>query len=588
MEKTKIWEKYQAGRDHHNRVGMYQQVERCHRFYEGDQWHGLKTGGEELPSLNFLKPVCRYQIATVAMNELAIVFSSLSGDEQVSELCDVLTRYAAAQVEKGKLDNKKWSVVKGACITGDHYLYVYDERQPSESVVKELAPSLRHRLIDKDNVYLANEQEPELQRQEWIILAERVPVEQVRRTAKANGLEGELVEQIAADEDLDRPQKIGREVKTGEGKCTSLLYMEKTEEGIRFCRSTQNVVYQPEKTLEGMDVYPLAAMRWEEKHGSARGVGVVERLIPNQIEVNKTLARRALCVKRYGYPTAVIDPTKVTNAGDLNKVGATIKVQNLGTNPITSMIQYLNPAPMSSDAASLEGELVTQSRELEGAGDAATGQVDPTQASGEAIKAARDQSALNLNEQTANFKQFMEDLAIIWYKLWVVYSSAGLEVRYSTDQGGLVQQVLDQQALKNADIDIRIDISPADPYSVLSREMALENALTAGHITFAEYVEALDSQGGVPKEKLKAILDRRETPKGQAAMEQEAAALQAAGLQLPPPLQQLQAGGGIPGGPAAEAVPMAAEQGGALPPELLEMLLTQKGGDANALPQMQV
>ena len=33
---------------------------------------------------------------------------------------------------------------------------------------------------------------------------------------------------------------------------------------------------------------------------------------------------------------------------------------------------------------------------------------------------------------------------------------------------------------------------------------------------------------------------------------------------------------------------MAAEQGGALPPELLEMLLTQKGGDANALPQMQM
>lgn len=568
METTKIWEKYQAGRDHHRRVGMYQQVERCHRFYEGDQWHGLKTGGEELPSLNFLKPVCRYQIATVAMNELAIVFSSLSGDEQVSQLCDVLTRYAAAQIEKGKLDNKKWAVVKGACITGDHYLYVFDDREPSESVVRDLTPGLRHRLVDKDNVYLANEQEPELQRQEWIILAERVPVEQVRRAAEANKIKAELLEQIAADEDLDRPQEAGREVKTGDGKCTSLLYMEKTADGIRFCRSTQNVVYQPERMLEGMDVYPLAAMRWEEKHGSARGVGVVERLIPNQIEVNKTLARRALCVKRYGYPTAVVDPDKVTNPGDLAKVGATIKVRSLGNNPITSMIQYLNPAPMSGDAASLEGELVTQSRELEGAGDAATGQVDPTKASGEAIKAARDQSALNLNEQTANFKQFMEDLAIIWYKLWVVYSGAGMEVQYSDDAGGTVRAVLDQQALKSADIDIRIDVSPADPYSVLSRGMALENALTAGHITFEEYVEALDSQGGVPKEKLQAILDRRRTAQGQAALAQEAAALQYAGLEPTPPLMELQAGAA---GPAAMGT-------GPLP----------EGGGNDALPGMQL
>ena len=49
-----------------------------------------------------------------------------------------------------------------------------------------------------------------------------------------------------------------------------------------------------------------AARRTENKITTAqaemcirdRGVGVVERLIPNQIEVNRTLARRAICVKR--------------------------------------------------------------------------------------------------------------------------------------------------------------------------------------------------------------------------------------------------------------------------------------------------
>ena len=47
-ECTDIWRKYQAGKDHHNKANMYTLTEKCHRFYEGDQWHGLQSGDEEL------------------------------------------------------------------------------------------------------------------------------------------------------------------------------------------------------------------------------------------------------------------------------------------------------------------------------------------------------------------------------------------------------------------------------------------------------------------------------------------------------------------------------------------------------------
>lgn len=43
------------------------------------------------------------------------------------------------------------------------------------------------RLIDKTSLYLANEQEPNLKEQEWIIIAERVPVDSVRKQAKEMG-----------------------------------------------------------------------------------------------------------------------------------------------------------------------------------------------------------------------------------------------------------------------------------------------------------------------------------------------------------------------------------------------------------------
>ena len=90
---------------------------------------------------------------------------------------------------------------------------------------------------------------------------------------------------------------------------------------------------------------------------------------------------------------------------------------------------------------------------------------------------------------------------MIWYKLWVAYSVRGLRLADGT--------LLPHAELEALDIDIKIDISPIDPYSVLSRELSLENALAQQHITFEEYVEALDDNSGVPKDKFRAILDRR-------------------------------------------------------------------------------
>ena len=546
-ETTGIWRKYEAGRDHHNGEGMYRRVERCHRFYEGDQWAGIKAGGEELPMLNFIRPICTYKIATVAMVDTAIIYSAMDGDPQAAAVCEALTRFAAVQWEKGKLDSKKWAVIKNACIAGDHYLYCYDARQPSESVARERTPQLRMRLVGKTSLYLADEQEPDLNSQEWILIAERRPVAQVREEARKNGLAEAEIARIAADEvdETGVGYTGAQEVKSDLGKCTSLLYMEKTPEGLKFCRSTETVVYQPEQLVPGLDVYPVCGMRWSERMGSARGVGVVEGLIPNQIEVNRTMARRAVCVKRYSFPTAVYDQDRVANPEALGKVGASLRVKNLAGNPLSSMVQYLTPVGIGGDAAALQGEIVAMSRELEGAGDAATGQVDPTKASGEAIKAARDQSALNLNEQTAAYRQFAEDLALVWYKLWAAYSTDGMAVRLPDGRGGETETVIPHEVLAGLDVDIRIDISPVDPYSVLSRGLALENALAHGHITFEEYVEALDENGGVPKEKFKAILERRQaqgapsTPgapgglPGAAGTSPAGAGLSAAGAGLP-------------------------------------------------------
>ena len=140
-------------------------------------------------------------------------------------------------------------------------------------------------------------------------------------------------------------------------------------------------------------------------------------------------------------------------------------------------------------------------------------------------------------------------------------------MKYTDTDGQQVSAVLDAQRLHDLDVDIKIDVSPTDPYSILSRQMALENALAQGHITFEEYVEALDADSGVPKAKLQAILDKRKAvaQTAPAAPQETPAAAQTTGIPE-------EAGG------AAQP-----DGTGQLPPELLAALM---GGDANALPVM--
>ena len=68
-------------------------------------------------------------------------------------------------------------------------------------------------------------------------------------------------------------------------------------------------------------------MLWEEKIGSARGEGEVRHLIPNQIEVNKTIMRRLITVKNTAYPQKVVNTDKVMNPSAVDQVGGVLKTK---------------------------------------------------------------------------------------------------------------------------------------------------------------------------------------------------------------------------------------------------------------------
>lgn len=499
VDSTDIWKRYENGVDWHYKNNLYTNTDLFYSMFEGDQWKGIDSGDERLSQHNFIQPVCKYKIALVAMNNMVINYSPLnSGPNQeiFRQACDMLNQFAASKWELKKMDSKVWEVIKQACIGGDSYLFFYNSALDSQ-------------IIDRTNIYLSDEQEKDIQKQKYILIYERRFVDDVKEEARANGLPEEEVEMIVSDNDTDTlPDNVkSNEVKNTD-KCSCLLYMTKKNGQIYVARSTQTVVYQPETLIEGLTLYPIVNMLWSTKRGSARGIGEVEPLVNNQINANKLLARRELNLKQTGFAKPVYNMELIDNPSDVEKVGSSIRIKGQTVQRVDDAFKYVAPSPMSGDAKTMQDELIEVSRNLASAGDNATGNINPERASGAAIIAVKDQQAVNSTQNISAYKQFNEDVANVWLDMWIAYNPNGLTIDLE-EEGEVVQQTIDAEVLRELQVNIRIDISPTNPYSKFAREQALENALAQQHITFEEYVEALDDDGTAPKGKFEDILERR-------------------------------------------------------------------------------
>ena len=244
----------------------------------------------------------------------------------------------------------------------------------------------------------------------------------------------------------------------------------------------------------GLSLYPIAHMLWEEKEGSARGEGEVRHLIPNQIEVNRTEMRRVLTVKQQAYPLKVVDVSKVSNPEAMNTVGGVIRTNGQPVEDVRHVVGTIAPARISPDVKSLQDDLIAVTRELAGAGDIATGQINPATASGRAILAVQQASQAPMTEQRESFKAFLEDVAKIWLEYLSLY---GREIPAG--------------ALKGLRARVKIDVTPKSVYDRFAQEQTIENLLVQGFFSpqrvgeLEAYALSLDSDAVAPREKILKI-----------------------------------------------------------------------------------
>lgn len=523
IKQTPIWTLYEKGRNYHRQTGVYVDTDRNYRMYNGNQWEGAKLGDVEPVQKNFIKPIVKYKVSVIHDNLYAINYSSQNYEnpsfrQAAERYCDMLNGYAARVWEQDKMDFKGRRVTKDAAINDEGIIYVNFDREKMKPV---------NEIVKKNDIYYGNENDDDIQAQPYILIRKRLPVVNAIELALNEGMSESKIPFIIGD--TDTFEESGEAAKVELDNMVTVVYkMYKKDGTVHFSIATRWVDIVEDVDL-GISLYPIAHFNWEEKEGSARGEGEVRYLIPNQIEVNRTEVRRVLTVKLQAYPQKIVNTNKVSNPQAVNQVGGIIKTSDGTVDDVYKIVGTLPPAQMSPDVKQLQEDLIQVTRDLAGAGDTATGQVNPESASGRAILAVQQASQAPMTEQKESYKNFIEDLARIWLEYLIVYSEGGVSMEEEVtdpNTGETVIQLVNvpQSALEQLQATVKIDVTPKSVYDRFAQEQTIENLLTNGlfHVQrvgeLKAYAKALDDDSVAPKIKILEIVEEIENQQRKIAM----------------------------------------------------------------------
>lgn len=521
---TDIWDLYERGRDYNSMLGMYSDTDRNYRMFNGDQWNGVKLSGIEPIQLNFIESIVKYKVSTINSNQWAINYSSENFENRefrktAERTCELLNKKTAKIWERDQMDLKIREVSTDSAVNSEGVMYVtYD----TEAQMPE------NEILNKNDILLGNENDSNLQRQPYILIKQRRPVMEIQRLAEKEGVSKDDLELIRGDNNVW--EEAGETAKyEKDDMCTLVTKMWKEDGKVWFAKATRFVdIKKP--TNSGLTYYPVAHFPWKMKKGSARGEGEVKYLIPNQIEVNKILMRSALVVKQTAYPQKVVNVDKIQNPSAVDQVGGKILTKNGQTiEDVSKVFAHIAPAQMSPDVEKLRNELISLSRELSGAGDIATGNVNPEDASGKAILAVQQASQQPLVEQLSRLKAFIEDLGRIWLDHIIVYSGDSITLEEdvvdpSTGEEYTELVQIPKSVLEELQATVKVDITPKGAYDRFAQEQSIQNLFTEGYFNAQRlgelkiYTQLLEDDSVMPKAKLEEAVELMEAEQQKIAM----------------------------------------------------------------------
>lgn len=521
-----IFKEYTAGADFKAGIGdkgICEQAKINERFYVGDHWHGAKCGADRpLVRRNIIKRIADYKLSCIGSAPLVVNFSAegiatntvsdtaynsvyeqlvagktdfsgATGDTEISLVMDFLTSYGNSTAERLKFDSLAAEALKNAYTTGTGILYTYWDGLAHTGLYADAAKNvpikgdIACQVLDIENVVFGDPNCADIQSQPYIIISSRRDTEDVIREARRNGISSDIIEQIKPDNagcctDAFPEPSFSRRVTV-----YTKFYKEWDKSGSEYkvmcvkC-TADAVIRYPFDT--GINLYPLAVMRWDNRKGSAYGESEITYLIPNQIAVNRALSAQVWSLMLNGMPIMVVNGDIVDNV--TNDPGQIIKVYGSGEDTL-SAIRYIQPPSFAGQMLSGINDLATNTLSDSGANDAALGNVRPDNAA--AIIQMREAALQPLQLKQSAYYAFIEDVMRIWAEFWLkLYGDRRLKISTPT---GVAYVPFHASRYGNLLVNAKVDVGASTLWSQSVVVSTLDSLLSAKVITPQQYLERI-------------------------------------------------------------------------------------------------
>lgn len=512
---TSEWELYEKGREYHHSIGLYEKVNANERFYRGDQWEGVQSGGLPTPVFNIFRRIIDFFTSTVLSSAVRMRYSSdapaTSDGTAEEEACEKLNRMAEDRWERQDMDGLLADALQDAAISGDAVCYTYWD--PTVRTGQAYTGDFVSVLIDNTNVFFGDPNCKDVEKQPYILISMRENVENLQKQAKANGVPEAEIRKITPDDDTSYESGDLAKKELENTRCISLIKLWKNEDGhVCFRKSVRHAVIREETDL-GLTRYPIAVMNWTPVKNSWHGQAVATGLLENQIFINKGFSMVMKHMMDTAFSKVVYDSTVIDEWS--NRVGEAVAVNG----PVESVAKVLPAGQMQAGMLDVLQLAISTTKEFMGATDTALGDVTPTNTS--AILALQQSSNVPLENVKRSLYRFVEDIGRIWLDFLFAYYDDGRLVP-AGKEGERAFLPFELSAFKNELFGCHVDVGPSTYWSEITTLNTLDKLLQLGKITLSQYLERL------PDDLI---------PKKRELLEEIRASEQAAEEALPPEIQ---------------------------------------------------
>lgn len=589
IEPKKVWEEYKNGINFKSSIGirgLYEQAKMNERFYVGDQWYGAHCGNDRpLLRHNIIKRIGDYKSAIISANPISVNYTAegipntvelsknvesvreglaegneyegfveeTATDEEINLVMSAMSDYFRVTAERLKFDDAKEQVLHNAYIAGCGVLHTYWDSDirtglyADEMRTEPIKGDIETEVLDVENVYFGDPSIDNVQKQPYIIIAQRKSVKELRDEAKRYGASEYDIEQIKPESYTSyQSGDYGDKEQEGLKKTTVITkyWKCKGEDGevtVKAVRLCENVIIRPEWDL-GIRLYPIAAFTWERRRNNIYGESEITYLIPNQIAINRMLTASVWAVIMLGMPIMVIDDTVILDEVT-NEPGQVIHATG-DAMAVKGAIQYVTPPNFSPNFDNNIMSLISQTLTQSGANDAALGDVNPDNTS--AIIAVREAATMPLQTVQNRYYSFCEDVARIWAEMWITkYGKRSIKM---VDGSNVWYLTFDGARYRDLLVTAKIDVGGSTLYSEAQTIKTLDNLFDRQVINVMQYLERLPK--GVVPDVTALVKEMQKANEEAQAMQEQQAIVQDGALaslspeeravfdQLPPEQQQ--------------------------------------------------